>query len=182
MVGNIQNANLLGGWKFEFQSAEKMPQPLASAFYKLFGDRLGCTYTPEYLVATQVVNGINYMLIAKRTKLTSGGKELTDFVIVVINIPAGDIRGEKATVVSEKDATDFVLRDEIESGVKKALEGFTGATHKPILELGAQVVKGVNYHFICESRIVYPNAEPYLTRVSINNFQGNWTIVEIEKL
>ena len=76
-----------------------------------------------YYVGTQVVNGTNHMLIVERTKLVSGGKTVKDFAVSVINIPVGDVRGEKAKIVSEKDATDFVLRDEIETGVKKAFAG-----------------------------------------------------------
>ena len=182
MFGEITNSKVLGGWSLKLESAEKLPQDVATAFGKLFGDRLGASYLPAYYVGTQFVNGLNYKLIAERTKLVSGGKTVKDFAVVTINIPAGDARAEKASVVSEEDAADFVLRDEIEQGFKRAMAGFTGAEHKPILELGTQVVKGVNYIFICESKIVYPDAEPYLTAVTVNNFQDTWTIVGIEKL
>ena len=182
MFGEITNAKLLGGWTFKMQSAEKLPQDLASAFYALYGNKVGGAYKPLYYVGTQQVNGTNHMLIVERTMLVSGGKEVKDFAVVVINIPAGDFKAEAATKVSETDAADFVIRDEIEKGVKRALKDFTGANHKPILELGEQVVKGIDYHFICESKGVYPNAEPYLTRVVINNFQDNWTIDQIVRL
>ena len=182
MVGTITNSKLLGGWTLKLERADKLPQALASAFTKLFADRLGGSYNPLYYVGTQQVNGINHKLIVERTKQVSGGKTIKDFAVVTINIPAGDFKAEAATKVSEEDATDFVLRDEIEKGVKKALADFTGANHKPILELGEQVVKGIDYHFICESKGSYPNAEPYLTRVAINNFQDNWTIDQIVRL
>ena len=182
MFGEISNAKLLGGWTLKLEKADKLPQDLATAFGKLFGDKLGGSYMPAFYVGSQLVNGLNHKIIVERTKQVSGGKTVKDFAVVTINIPAGDVRAEKATKVSEEDATDFVLRDDIEKGVKKALADFVGAVHKPILELGEQVVKGVNYHFICESKAVYPGAEPYLTHLVINNFQDNWTIVEIEKL
>ena len=182
MFGEITNAKLLGGWTFKLERADKLPQELASAFTALYGTKLGGAYKPLYYVGTQVVNGTNHMLIVERTMLVSGGKEVKDFAVVVINIPAGDFKAEAATKVSETDAADFVIRDDIEKGVKRALTEFTGANHKPILELGEQVVKGINYHFICESKGVYPNAEPYLTRVAVNNFENNWTIDEIERL
>ena len=182
MFGEITNAKLLGGWTFKMQSAEKLPQDLASAFYALYGNKVGGAYKPLYYVGTQPVNGTNHKLVVERTKQVSGGKTIKDFAVVTINIPAGDFKAEAATKVSEEDATDFVLRDEIEKGVKKALADFTGANHKPILELGEQIVKGKDYHFICESKGIYSNAEPYLTRVAINNFQDNWTIEQIIKL
>lgn len=182
MVGNITNSKLLGGWTLKLERANKLPQALESAFTKLFADRLGGSYNPLYYVGTQQVNGINHKLIVERTKQVSGGKTIKDFAVVTINIPAGDIRGERASKVSEEDATDFCLRDEIEKGVKKAMLEFAGANHKPILELGTQVVKGINYHFICESTAAYSDAEPYLTRVAVNNFQDKWTIDEVERL
>ena len=98
-----------------------------------------------------------------------------------ISLP-NDPKAEHATKVSEDDATTFILRDEIEKGVKKALSEHIGLSIKPILELGTQIVKGTNYHFICECKAVYPNAEPYLARVAINNFQDNWTIDQIVRL
>ena len=182
MFGEITNAKLLGGWTLKLEKADKLPQDLASAFGTLYGTKLGGAYQPLYYVGTQLVNGTNHMLIVERTRLVSGGKTTKEFAVVVINIPTGDFKGEAATVVSETDATDFTLRDDIEKGVKKALADFTGANHKPILELGEQIVRGKDYHFICESKGSYPNAEPYLTRVAINNFQDNWTIDQIIRL
>ena len=181
-LGEITNAKLLGGWTLKLEKAEKLPQPLATAVDKIFGQKTCCSYVPVYYVGTQVVNGINHKLIFERNMLVSGGKTIKDFAVVTINIPAGDVRGEKATKVSEEDATDFVLRDDIEKGFKKAMNDFASTTHQPILELGEQIVKGVNYHFICVSKGNYADAESYLTRVAINNFKDHWTIAEIERL
>ena len=182
IIGGLTNSEVLGGWTLKLRSADRLPQDVATAFGNIFSDKLGATYTPEYYVATQPVNGMNHKLIAQRTKLVSKGKFVKDFAVVTINIPAGSVGGVGATKVSEEDTTDFVLRDDIEKGFKKAMTGFTGATHTPLIEIGEQIVAGINYHFICESKIVHPNAEPYLTRVVVNNFEDTWTIVEIEKL
>ena len=181
-VREISNAKLLDGWTLKLEKADKMPQALATAFSNLYGAKFGGSYTPIYYVGTQVVNGLNHKLIVERTKQVSGGKTIKDFAVVTINIPAGDVRAEKASIVSEQDATDFILRDEIEQGFKKALAEFTSVNHKPIIELGEQITTGKDYHFICESKGNYADAEPYLTRVAINNFKDNWTIAEIEKL
>lgn len=182
MFGEITNSELLGGWNFKFETADKMPQDLATAFAKLYGEKFGGAYKPIYYVGTQVVNGVNHMLIVERTQLVRGGKTTKDFAVVVINIPAGDFKAEAVTKVSEEDATNFVLRDEIEVGVKKALAEHIGLGIMPILELGTQIVKGTNYHFICECRIMYKDVEPYLARVVVNNFEDSWTITEIKKL
>lgn len=186
MFGEITNAKLLGGWTFKFEKADKLPQDLATAWSKLWGSgavKVGGKYTPVFYVGTQLVNGLNHMLIVKREKLVSGGKVIIDYAVVVINIPAGDVKAEKATIVSEEDATDFVLRDEIEKGVKKAISEYTGVGIKPILELGEQVVKGINYVFIAEAEVIYKEKfDPYLVRVVITNFKDNWVITEVERL
>lgn len=182
MFGEIINSKLLGGYVLKLERADKLPQDLATAFGNLYGTKFGGSYTPVFYVGMQLVNGVNHKLIVERTNFISGGKETKDFAVVTINIPGGSVGGEGATIVSEEDANDFVLRDDVEKGFKKACADFTGANHKPILELGEQIVKGTNYHFICESKAVYPGAEPYLTRVAVNNFENNWTIAEIEKV
>jgi len=183
MFGEITNSKLLGGWTLKLEKADKLPQILATAFYNLYGAaKFGGSYLPSCLLATQQVNGTNYKLAAERIKQISGGKIFKDFAIVTINIPAGDLKAEKASKVDEEDINDFVLRDEIEKGVKKAFANFAGPTHKPLIELGEQITKGKTYHFVCESRGTYADADPYLTRVAINNFQDNWTIDEIVRL
>lgn len=179
----ITNSKLLDGWELKLQKADKLPQGLTTAFNRLYGEKFGGNYVPVYYVATQVVNGINHKLIVERNKLVSGGKTIKDFAVVVINIPAGDARAEKATVVSEEDATDFVLRDEIEQGVKKALQEYTGIGLKPLLEVGTQVVRGMNYVFICEAILNYKEKlDPYLAKVIVNNFKDNWAIVDVNVL
>ena len=182
MCGSIQNSKLLGGWNLKMRKADRLPQDIASGFYEAIGTKLGVQYTPVYWVADQIVNGKNIKMAAKRSTLVSGGAQVINYVIVTFNIPANSVGGKGSKLISEESATDFVLRDEIEKGVKKALKEFTGTGNEPLMEIGSQVVKGVNYHFLCESKATYVNAEPYLTRVAINNFQDNWCIVEIEKL
>ena len=182
MVGAIENSQLLGGWLLRLRKADRLPQDLASGFGIALNEKLGVKYTPVYWIAEQIVNGKNYKLAARRDKQVSGGVVVTNYVIVTIHIPAGSVGGKGAKLISEESAVDFVLRDDIEKGVKKALTEFTGSGNEPLIELGSQVVKGVNYHFICESKRVVLNAEPYLTRVVINNFQDDWHIVEIEQL
>ena len=122
MFGEITNAKLLDGWTLKLEKADKLPQDLTTAFGNLFGAKFGGSYVPMYYVGTQPVNGTNHKLVVERTKQVSGGKTIKDFVVVTINIPAGDFKAEAATKVSEEDATDFVLRDEIEKGVKKDLQ------------------------------------------------------------
>lgn len=165
MKKDITNAKLLGGWTLTLTEGSTLPQDVATAFYDLFS-KFGATYTPVFYVGSQLVNGTNHKLIVERNRIISGGKTVKDFAVVTINIPASSIDGKGATKVSENDSTNFVLRDEIEKGFKIAVGKLVGAEHKPILELGSE---GEDYFFVCESSVIYPGAEPYLTSVVIRN-------------
>ena len=185
MFGEITNSKVLGGWDFKNHCKVdgKLRQDLATAFNKLYGEKFGGSYAPVYYCGEQLVNGTNHMLIVERTKIVSGGKEEKDFAKIVINIPAGDTKGEKAIKVSEEDANDFVLRDEIEKGFKQAISEWTGMRFRPLLEVGTQVVKGINYHFICEGTISYKTeVNVSLVYLIINDFAGEWKIVGVERI
>lgn len=183
MFGSIENAKLLAGWTLVLEPATRMPQEVATAFQDLYGENVGCKYTPEYYVGKQLVNGTNHKLITKRKKMVSGGKTIIDFSVVTFNIPIGSVGGKGATKLPETDATDFIMRDEIEVGFKKAAAEYTGVALKPILELGQQVVKGISYHFVCEANVNNAiNVEPYLVRAAVTNFQDTWVISEVERL
>ena len=41
-------------------------------------------------------------------------------------------------------AMDGVLPDEVQSAFDKAFEGFTGASYRPVVYLGSQIVAGTN--------------------------------------
>ena len=88
MFGSITNSKLLGGWTLKLESADKLPQDVATAFGNLYGSQFGGSYRPVFYVGSQVVNGVNHKLIVERARLISGGKSIEDFAVVTINILA----------------------------------------------------------------------------------------------
>lgn len=167
-----------GGWTLVNESTEKMPQDLASASYAVFEGRFGITATPVWYIGHQLVNGVNHALVYRFERLISGGVKQTEFVKVVINIPPNSVGGKGATIVKEEHIP--VISNNIEDGWNKIFNsGFYGATHKPIAEIGSHVAKGTNYHVLAQSQGVYPGAEPYLSYIIINEFQGEWHTVSI---
>lgn len=177
--GSLQGLDgVCGGWNIVNQPADKLPQDIASASVAVFEGRLGVTATAVWYIGNQLVNGTNYALIYRFERLVSGGKKEISFIKVVINIPLNSIGGKGATIVSEEHTP--VIEDNVEDGWNKIFNsGFVGASHKPITVIGTQVVKGTNYHCFAQSCSVYPGAEPYLSYIIINEFQGNWSIVSI---
>lgn len=53
----------------------------------------------------------------------------------------------------------------------------TGASYKPIMYVGTQVVRGVNYWFICEQTLVTARPEKHIVKLAVNEFQGKFEIV-----
>ena len=58
-----------------------------------------------------------------------------------------------------------------------ALEGLVGASYKPLLYLGKQVVKGVDYFFIAEQTLITNPPIRRVVRLVINEFDGKYELV-----
>lgn len=58
-----------------------------------------------------------------------------------------------------------------------ALEGIVGASYKPILLLGTQIVKGVNYIFLCEQTLITKEPERHIVTLAVNEFNGEYELV-----
>lgn len=52
-----------------------------------------------------------------------------------------------------------------------------GASYKPLLFIGTQVTKGVNYWFIAEQTLVTANPVRHIVTIAINEFNGVYAIV-----
>ena len=57
-----------------------------------------------------------------------------------------------------------------------------GAEYKPVLYVGSQPVKGTNYIFYAEQRLLDLNDDRRLVRLVINEFEGEYSLVAIEVL
>ena len=184
--GGIEFGGKLGGYELINQSTEKLPQDLASAVGKVFGENgmLGATYDPIWYLGTQIVNGTNHLLICLQTRLTKENDK--KIVGVVINIPAGSIGGNDAKIVEVIEDSDLIEGTNLELGIRekfeRAMNGLVGVSYKPVMYVGSQVVKGMNYYIVAEARLIYPNSEPYAAMICINEFQGNVGLVGIETL
>lgn len=85
-VDNLVDNFGLGGYEIDGLLAG-MPQPVATGFDKVTQSLLGCEYTPIVYIGKQIVNGTNYMVLAKSKVV---GIEGTDKIVkVVINQKPG---------------------------------------------------------------------------------------------
>ena len=176
-VGNIElNEGGLGGWTLCSIPANSLPQRLATALVKVNEELLGASFMPIRVLGEQVVNGINYMVLCKEVRTTANKN--TRIVLLVINIPAGDYTGSQATIVETIEHAE--LPSEVQDCFDEAIGSLLGVNYVPLLYVGSQVVKGMNYYILCEATAVYPGAVPYPALVCVNTFQDVNTVVSIE--
>lgn len=60
--------------------------------------------------------------------------------------------------------------------------GIVGAGYKPLLYVGEQVVKGIDYWFIAEQTLMTRNAERHIVKLAINEFEGKYSVVIIVRI
>lgn len=65
-----------------------------------------------------------------------------------------------------------------------AFSGFVGANYEPLLFVGTQVVKGINYWFIAEQKTVTRTPERHVVKIAVNEFKNVYKVVSesIERL
>ena len=85
---------LLGGWNFDDVKAANLPQKVASAFTAVTGELVGADYMPVAYAGSQVVNGVNYCIIALQTIVTPNSEKR--LVKMIINVDSNN----KASFVS----------------------------------------------------------------------------------
>lgn len=52
-----------------------------------------------------------------------------------------------------------------------------GASYKPLLYVGTQVVKGTNYWFIAEQTLMITHPEKRIVKLAVNEFNGKFEVV-----
>lgn len=62
------------------------------------------------------------------------------------------------------------------------VKGLVGAEYRPLLYLGNQVVKGINYFFIAEQTLTTNPPIKRVVKVVINSFQGVNEIISVEEI
>ena len=78
----------LGGWNIDEMKGCNLPQKAQSAFTAVTGGLVGADYQPVLYVGSQVVNGVNYCILAKQTIITATPEYR--LVKVIVNVsPSG---------------------------------------------------------------------------------------------
>lgn len=142
---------VLGGWTVEFP----VDTESQTVFDKVVGGLIGVKYD-AIASATQVVNGENYLFIAKYTRATHPSYVGLAKIYATVS-PAGSeprlINIEEIISSPEHSCggwmIHFPIDSESQAAFNEAFKGFVGSSYRPLVS-ATQVVNGVNYIFIAE--------------------------------
>lgn len=175
---------LSGGWTAtEHAETYAIPDAAKAAFEAMRGAMVGSTYMPVAYLGSQVVSGTNYAFICNVTPVTPEGKTSVEIVKFSYNADNGPEFGDSKALniadYTEEKSIDFEqvpggwdcteaaggsLDADAKEAFDKAMEGMTGVSYEPILQLGTQVVAGTNYAILCKATSA--TAEP-VTKLAV---------------
>lgn len=176
--GGIELGVTFGGYEIANIPVNKLPQEVASAMGAVNSTPLlGATYNPIWYVGKQTVNGTNYLFIAEDIRSTKNKDK--SIVGLVINVPPGEHAMQGAGAKIDRIIESEKLAPEIQTAFTTVEKNLIGVSFKPIMYIGKQVVRGVNHFLVCESKGIYPNAQPRAVIFVFNIFEGNPSVVAI---
>lgn len=92
---------MVGAWNFDGLKACNLPEKVASGFSQVFEKLIGADYTPVLYCGTQVVHGVNHMIICKSKVVHPDA--VTRLVKVILNeIPEDEIKSKWSIVSIEE--------------------------------------------------------------------------------
>lgn len=74
------------------------------------------------------------------------------------------------------------LPEIVATGFATVTRDLVGASYLPVLYVGEQVVKGINYMIICKQTLSDKSATEHIVKMVINSFQNDWSIVFIDTI
>ena len=180
--GLESGGELVGGWA-------KADSPVITDDFKKIFDKavaeFDVDYTPVAYLASQIVAGTNHCVLCKAMSKTyvivyiyedlQGNAEVTD--IVSSSADAQSTEGNIVGGWAEPESPE--MTDDAKKALEKASETLTGAAYTPVALLATQVVAGMNYRMICESRPTVPVPEVGYVIVTVYaDLQGNAEITD----
>ena len=178
IFGGIELGENFGGYEIANLPVNKLPQDVATAMGAANSNPLlGATYSPIWYVGKQTVNGVNYFFIAEDIRATKNKDK--SIVGLIINVPPSEqaIQGAGAKVVSIIESEE--LSPEVQTAFATVEKELKGVSYRPVIYIGKQTVRGENHFIVCESKVIYPGAQPKAVIFVINIFEGTPSIVGI---
>lgn len=154
--------------------------------------KLGAEYTFTALLATQVVNGINYAMLCEITPVVPGAPKTHALVYVHENFDGTaeilDIQDLCAPNQGELGGWtsfdgDAKYLGAARQALKLAVYTVIGAKYEIIDLVSTQLVSGINYRAVCAITPVTPGAVPTYAMITIHeSMSGTCSITDIQDI
>ena len=91
-----------GGWELSEMQGCALPQQVATGFGAVTQAMVGAKYEPVLYVGTQVVHGMNHMIICKQDLAVQGATEHLVKMVLNQNVDDGSLVGKWSVVTIEQ--------------------------------------------------------------------------------
>ncbi|MCR5323009.1 MAG: hypothetical protein K6E85_07045 [Lachnospiraceae bacterium] len=187
----ISDGELVGA--YESAKSPKITKARRKLFKKAFKGFVGSEVTPVAYLAKQIVAGTNHLYLCRIKAVVPDAQEYYCFVSIYEDLEGNVsinemINTEAATGINElmggwSQASNVKVTKSIKKAFKKAMNGLVGVDYKPVAVLSQQVVAGMNYCILCESKVVYPGAQTGYSLVYIyKGLDGSAELKDIVRL
>ena len=182
------DGEMTGAWRLKEDMT--VTDEVKELLEKATADLDGAAYEPVAYIASQVVSGRNHLLLCTITPVVPDGEARYALVTLYQDLQGNVTITEVLDCESTEGAagllggwqvTEYVkVTDEHVEIMKNALEGFTGASYRPLAFLATQVVAGTNYRFLCQMITLGTASENKYAIVEVyRNLQGKAEIKDI---
>ena len=178
---------------FESAQSPKITKARRKLFKKAFKNFVGSDIIPVAYLASQVVAGTNHLYLCRIKAVVPDAKEYYCFVTIYENLKGKAKINEIVNTETETGINELMggwfassnvkVTKSIKKAFKKAMKGLVGVDYKPVAVLSEQVVAGMNYCILCESKGVYPGAQTGYSLVYLyKGLDGSAEITDIVEL
>lgn len=187
-----------GGWTINTE----LPEMNDAIFDKARQGIDGASYSPLFILGTQVVAGTNYEYFCYSKPVVPDATP--SFKVVTVYKALGDNLEASILNIADFEVTDFTgeqgettpagmmggfteveelpnfLSEEENAIFEKAFEGLDGVGYTPVAKLASQVVAGTNYAFLAMGKTISAQPQTHFYVVNIyNDLEGNATVNNI---
>ena len=155
----------------------------------------GVAYTPVAVLARQCVAGTNYCLLCKVKPVAPKAKPSYQLVYIYEDLKGdAEFIGRTTVLNSSSEGatggysvndgdTSLSANEDVLAAFNKAIDGRAGVDIYPIAYLGSQVVAGMNHMLLCRSTVVYPDAVPSYSIMTVyEDLDGNVQLSTTQKI
>jgi hypothetical protein len=155
----------------------------------------GVAYIPVAVLARQCVAGTNYCMLCKVKPVAPKAKPSYQLVYIYEDLKGNaELIGRTTVLNSSSEGatggysvndgdTSLAANKDVLAAFNKAMDGCAGVDVRPIAYLGSQVVAGMNHMLLCKSTVVYPDAKPSYSIMTVyEDLDGNAQISTTQKI